>query len=739
MPATAASTLTPPPPAPRRRWWRWLAGTCAAGLLLGMITWQTVPLWVEPPALPTAQNRLVTDRNGQVLGLLPLADGYRHQGLTELPQELARCLMAAEDKRFYNHSGVDWGAVARAAWNRLRGTSRSGASTLTMQLAKLCNPPAQRNYSTKIKEALQARALEHRYNKQELLLAYLNTADFGNQCRGAEAAALFYFGKHAADLQTHEAALLAALVQAPGRLNPLRRPQAALKRRNSILQHMGADTTAPLGVAAHSIIAPRYVAAAPGQLTLDAALQRDIQAIAADEVNQLRRHNVSQAAVVVIDNRSGELLAAVPAAHPDSERGGQLNGFGTPRSAGSTLKPFVFLQAFGAGAWPGTIMADVPTLYHSTDGIRAPGNYNNLYLGPITIRQALACSQNIPAMEALNRFGSIKGLLQLLRSLGMNLQGDAAEYGLGLAIGNAHVNLLQLTHAYSTLARGGAKLPLRTHTQMATEATEQVLNPLHCYQIAHILSDPSARTATFHEASALSFPFRCAAKTGTSSDFRDNWCCGFTAEFTVGVWVGNFDNSPMQQVSGISGAGPIFHRVMQRLQEYHQAPLSFPEKPKELTVLQIDTRTGTIATPETPRRCLADELATPEQRAALPEAHLDDRGRAVLDARYAEWFNKTKHGRLFALDATAHSGRRPTILIPAHGTVVRLDPTLPHGGRYIELRSTLPAATTRWESTTLRIEQRAGKTYAVLTPGQHTLRASSDNGLQAASTFTVRE
>ena len=739
MPNSAVSTDTPPPPAPRRRWWRWLAGTCAAGVLLAFLAWQALPLWITPPALTTAQDRVVTDRNGVEMGLLPLEDGYRHQRLTELPHELVRCLLAAEDKRFYQHGGVDIIAAARAAWNRLRGTSRSGASTLTMQLAKLSNPPAQRNYSTKIKEALQARALEHRYSKQELLLAYLNTADFGNQCRGAEAAARFYFGKHAADLQTHEAALLAALVQAPSRLNPLRHPQAALKRRNSILQCVGADTSAPLGVAAHSIHAPRYVASSPGQLTLDAGLQRDIQAIAADEIRRLRKHNVSQAAVVVIDNRRGELLAAVPAACPDSERGGQLNGFGTPRSAGSTLKPFVFLQAFGAGAWPGTIMADVPTLYRSADGIRAPGNYNDLYLGPITIRQALACSQNIPAMEALNHYGSIQGLLNLLRSLGINLQGDANEYGLGLAIGNAHVTLLQLTHAYSTLARGGAKLPLRTHTQEMAEATEQVLHPLHCYQIAHILSDPSARTATFQEASALSFPFRCAAKTGTSSDFRDNWCCGFTAEYTVGVWVGNFDNSPMQHVSGISGAGPIFHRVMMRLQEYHQAPLSFPEKPKGLVVLQIDTRTGTIATQDTPRRCLAEELATPAQRAALPEAQLDEQGRAILDSRYAEWFNKTKHGRLYALDATAHSGRRPTILIPAHGTVVTLDPTLPNGGKYIELRSTMPAASTTWECNTLRIEQRNGKTYAVLTPGQHTLHASTQDGMKAASTFTVRE
>ena len=714
----------------------WAAGSF---IVLCVAAWYTIPFFVTPPQLPVAGDSLVLDRNGKFLGLIPGQDGYRHQPLQELPQELARCLVAAEDARFYSHGGVDLLAAGRAAWHRMRGTSLSGASTLTMQLVKLCNPPAERNYGTKLQEALQARALEYRYSKDELLLAYINTADFGNQCRGAEAAALFYFGKHAAELQTHEAALLAALVRAPSRLDPLRHPQAALVRRNMILTKLGEPTDAPLGVQAHRINAPTFLGTTPGTLTLDAALQNDIAAIALQELQQLYRHNVSQAAVVVIDNRTGELLVALPAADPTSQRGGHLNGTAIPRSAGSTLKPFVYLQAFGNGAWPATVMADVPTLYRSEDGIRAPGNYNDFYMGPISIRKALACSQNVPAMEALNHYGGITPLLNTLRALGMSLSGDKQEYGLGLAIGNAHVTLTSLAHAYSTLARNGTQLPLYTHLPHPADAPTALLNPQHCFQIAHILSDTAARTPAFGEGACLRFPFPCAAKTGTSSDYRDNWCCGFTAEYTVAVWVGNFDNSPMLNISGISGAGPIFHRVMMRLQEYNGAPLSFPTRPNGLQEVQVDTRTGTLATDATPHTARATELATAEQLAALPTPKLDPKGRVILDARYADWFAHHGNRRHFVVDTTADSGRRPTILIPAHGTTALLDPTLPHNGRYLELRATMPPATTTWQSPSLPIIERNGRTYAILTPGQHTIRASSPPDIVVESTFNVEQ
>lgn len=703
--------------------------------LLPLVGYYALPFCVEKPDITPPAESAVYDRRGELLGYVAGADGYRCQPLRELPQELAKALVAAEDKRFYRHGGVDFAAAARALWQQLQGHS-GGASTISMQVAKLYNPSAPRNMRTKIKEALQARRLEMCHSKEELLLAYLNRADFCNLCRGAETAARFYFGKSAAKLCPAEAATLAGMVKAPARLNPLQHPQAALARRNYVLAKLGEDTTAPLGVAAHTISAPAAAQGKAGQLTLDATLQRCVAAIARQEVEALRHCNVSQAAVLVADNRTGEVLAALPAACPESPRGGALNGLNTPRSAGSTLKPFVYLSAFGRGIWPGSILPDVPTLYRSADGVQAPGNYNSCYLGPLPLRRALACSQNIPAMEVLNRPGAVENLLELLRQLGFAMPGNAAEYGLGLAIGNGHATLTELVQAYSTLARNGSGLPLQYRLPLVQVAARRLLPAADAYRISHILADRSARAATFGPAPALSFPYPVAAKTGTSSNYRDNWCLGYTAEYTVGVWVGNFDNSSMQGVSGITGAAPIFHRIVEALHEH--SPAGFPERPAEVVEVCIDTRTGTPATAHTPPECCATELATQAELAAMPAGKYDAQGRALLDSRYSEWYARSGLNHLYALqESEPAAGRRPGILIPSPGTTVVADPTLPHKGRVLELRSTLPPATTSWHSDTLRILHRNGKWYAELRPGTHTLRATAPPDLEAVSTFRV--
>lgn len=708
----------------------------AAGVLFSIAAaaYYLLPFCVEAPELTPPADARVTDRHGALLGFVPGPDGYRCQPLEQLPPTLVRAVLAAEDKRFYQHGGVDVPALVRALRQNLSGEGKSGASTISMQLVKLYSPPARRTISTKLREMLQARRLEMSHTKDELLRAYLNRADFSNLCRGAETAAWFYFGKKAAELNEPEAALLAGLLKAPTQLNPLRYPEAALRRRNRILAAMGGDTSAPLGVAGRSINAPSAAGGRAGQLTLDGAFQSRCAAIAREEIERLRERNVSQAALVVVDNRSGEVLVSVPAAFPESSRGGALNGTVTPRSAGSTLKPFVYLMAFRHGAWPGTVLADIPTLYRSADGVQAPGNYNDQYRGPITIRQALACSQNIPALEALERFGSVEEQLELLRSVGFRVPGSAEEYGMGLAIGNAHITLTELVQAYSTLARCGTILPLQSRLPLQSTEPRELLPAADCYRLADILSDASARSAAFGPAPSLTFPFRAAAKTGTSSNFRDNWCVGFTAEYTVGVWVGNFDNSPMQEVSGVSGAGPIFHRVMLLLHEDRLA--SFPDCPPQLCRVDIDTRNGCRASAATPDFCRQSELATPEDIARLPRGTYDAEGRAVLSPRYAEWYATCSYKHLYVTDSSGPVERRPSILIPAHGSTLTLDPTLPGSGDLVELRSTLPAEAS-WHCDTLRIIHRHGKYYARLTPGVHTLRVTSPPNLRAQSTFRV--
>lgn len=719
--------------------------------MAGAVVYGVVPWCLHCPMPEVLPNKAVTDRNGVLLSLVAGADHYRQQPLptdAEVPPALVRALVAAEDRRFFYHGGVDPLALARAAWDKLTGGPRSGGSTITMQLAKMLCGNHERTARAKVQEILLARQLEMRLSKEEILRAYLDRADFGNLCRGAETAAAFYYGKTAAALDTREAAMLVGLVQAPSRLNPLRHPHAAFRRCNRVLLCMGETPYEGkgTGVRAHPLTLASSLRHEPGQLTLDAALQERCRRIAAEEVEKQLDHHMTQAAVVVLDNRSGDVLAAVGAALPHSEHGGQLDGTRMPRSAGSTLKPFVYLLSFEHGLWAGSVLADVPTLYRSPDGIQAPTDYNGHYRGPITVREALACSQNVPAMEALNDHGGVPAFLELMQRLGMHPTEDAGHYGLGLAIGNAHVTLTELVRAYACLARGGTLPEVYTRLPHGETEGEKIFTPEMCYVISDILSDRSARAAAFGSARNMRFPFRVACKTGTSSDFRDNWCIGYTADYTVGVWAGNFDNSSMQQVSGLSGAGPIFRRVMEILYEpdadgeprMGRRP-SFPERPAALQETEIDTRTGLLPTPKTPPECRRRELGLPAQ---LPTTvgRYDAQGRALLDARFADWLAESGKKHLFAVNETEDGGRYPTILIPAHGTTLVLDPTLPQGGSLAELRSTLPPAVAEWSCPTLRLSRRNGTWYAELRPGTHSLEVrDTKTGLRARATFTVEE
>ncbi len=731
------------------RWWRRALAAAATLGALALALWYGAPWLVALPELAPLPSTRICDREGVLLGLIPGEDYYRCEPLpagAPLPQHLAEALMAIEDHRFPHHGGVDLIACARALKDRLTGGPRSGASTLAMQLAKIGNGAGERSLSEKLREMLQARRMVMQWGRERLLREYLNRADFGNLCRGAESAALYYYGCPAAELAPEQAALLAALVQGPTRLNPLRHPQAALARRNLILRKLGRPELCalPLGVRGRELSAPAALGSRPGQLTIDAALQAACRRIAREEVERLRHQHVTQAAVVVVDNRCGDILVRIGAALPESPFGGRLDASAMPRSAGSTLKPFAYLMGFlregqPNALWAGSVLADVPTLYRSAGGTRAPENYLGRYLGPITVRQALACSQNVPAMEVLNHEGGVEDFLALLRQFGYAVPGEAEELGLGLAIGNAHVTLLEQVRAYSALARGGSLPTLRQRMEEPVTSCQLPLGEhaaQHLFCLADIMSDPVARTAGFGSAPRLRFPFRCALKTGTSSNYRDNWCIGFTARYTVGVWVGNTNNAVMHGVSGVSGAGPIFHRVFKLLAT--REPQGLPPRPEGLTEVEIDRRTGLLPREDTPPECRWSELVLAGQHPTR-QGHYDAQGRALLDARYADWLASSGQQHLYALDAATPSPRKPSILIPARGTELILDPTLPDHGRETELVSTLPAASARWHCRTLRIFQRGGRWWAELRPGQHRLLVEDpQSGQHAESTFTVR-
>ncbi len=471
----------------------YLAG---AALAAWVLVWFALPfalplpesLGGDVPASP-----VIVDRHGTPIHRLTLPDFSRGRpvALADIPREFIDCTLAAEDRRFYGHGGVDLLASGRAGFDWLRrGRAVSGASTVTQQLIKISCPPAPRNLSTKFREALLARRLEMTRSKDWILAAYLNRLDYGRLRRGPAEAARHFFQKPLGDLSLGECALLAGLPQAPSRLDPIRHPDRALARRSVVLDRLARNfpyenpridraraeplRLRPLGSAAvHAPWLPSSLsrlAMAKGadaegdpliRTTLDLPMQRDVESIVREELARLAGTNARHAAVVVLDNSTGDILALVNSGNWGDPLGGQLNGALLPRSPGSSLKPFTYLLAFErGGAFPGSIIPDVPTRFRTGGGLDAPENYDHTYHGPVTIRMALASSLNVAAMRQLNRLGGPEPLFKLLTRLDIDTLGpNPAPYGLGLTIGNAPVRLLDLTNAYATLARFGRHLP----------------------------------------------------------------------------------------------------------------------------------------------------------------------------------------------------------------------------------------------------------------------------------------
>jgi penicillin-binding protein 1C len=639
-----------------------------------------------------------------------------------------------------------------------------------------------------------------KWTKDQILTAYLNRLPYGNHRTGPAEAARFYFQKPLADLSLGENALLAGLPQAPSRLDPLKHPTRALNRRGIVLDRLAATYDASRISAARAEalnlrplpekpLAPWLPASFGGsiattRLSLDADLQQDIEAIVREELDKLSASNLKHAAVVVLDNDTREILALVSSGDWRDPNGGQINGALVPRSPGSALKPFTWLLAFEKGGLhPGSIVADIPTRFRTKEGLDAPENYDRTFRGPVTVREALACSLNVPAMRALNDLGGPRPLHQLLLELGLDTIGpDPAPYGLGLTLGNAPVRLLDLTNAYATLAEGGVHREVRLwiadenakgssapsstiHHLPSTisdlpssfaEASEDRSTICHlssAYLIAEILADPVARAPSFGRRGPLELPFRCAAKTGTSSDFRDNWCLGFTGKFTVGVWAGNFDNSPMKGLSGVAGAGPIFHRTMLRLHR-DQKP-RWPEQPAGLVEVALDPLTGkkdgrwqmadekakgTVASASTIHHPPSTICLLPADRLPLASSpsDRDAGGRVLLDSSYSEWF-ASEHNRRrsqFAIDRPAELPLR--ILAPRDGTTYILDPELPNGG-VLHLATNLPGQAT-WSSETLEITPGGVEALARLMPGSHVLTVTDKrNGSRRDVTIQVEQ
>ncbi len=555
----------------------------------------------------------ILDRHGVLLHHLPGPAGARAIASPEdlpPPRLLAAAIIAAEDRRFADHAGLDGLAILRALWGHATGSpGAGGASTLTQQLVKrVLMRNAPRTLATKLEEAAWALRLELALPKDAILRHYLDWAPFGNGLVGVEAAARGYFGRTAGALSPAEAALLAALPNAPTRLDPRRAPEAARARAHAILHRMHAagalDGTAlalalsePLQLqplsrplpAAHlvtSLIPELRVDPDPPatiRTTLDARLQRLAETVVANPQHPQPRGlpgtvgGDHQAAIVILDTASGEVRAWVGSrAWGDAAALGQTDAVVARRQPGSALKPFIHGMLLEQGATPDTLLDDSPGAFDTGRGVYRPQNYDRRHRGPVTLREALGSSLNLPAVRAVARLG-VGSVLTRLRALGLETLDAAPDhYGLGLALGNGEVRLIDLTQAYATLGRLGLHRPTRWRLDVPAEAPTRVMPAEVARTLLGILADDHARGLGFGHASALLMPFRVAAKTGTSSDHRDNLAFGVTPEYTVGVWVGHFDGRPVDTRSPHLAAAPILRAAFLALYPRAARPQDVP-------------------------------------------------------------------------------------------------------------------------------------------------------------------
>jgi penicillin-binding protein 1C len=664
-------------PSPTRRAaWRRVART-SARLLGGLLLLVGGPaiayvFWPLPDGLTVraagAGIRL-EDRHGLVLRTTRAEDGslQRWTPLDQIDPNIIAAFIAVEDHRFYRHHGVDLRAILRATRDNLRGVKVvSGASTITMQLARLYFG-TPRGWWGKAGQVLQAWRLEIHLDKQTILEQYLNRVPLGQGTVGVPAASLLYFNRSPSQVSLGQAALLAGLARAPSGSNPLVSLERARIRRNVGLVQLRAArylTVDELERAGEEplltprqgspFLAPHFTSRIleweeqrndpvgdTRRTSLDLPLQQAIEGEVRETVTLLGSSGARDAAAVVLDNATGEILAWVGSPDFWADTAGQVDMVISPRQPGSALKPFVYGLAFDRGYTPASVLPDIARTYATSVGSYRPRNYDRRFHGPVRAREALASSYNVPAVELTNRLSAASLLLTLHDAGFESLSHGSEYYGLGLALGNGDVTLLEMANAYRALANGGVWTPYTWrygdgtpgHATGSGVPGRRVISARSAALVLDILRDPVARIPGFGLETPFDFPFPVAAKTGTSRHFTDNWAVGTTGNFTVAVWVGDFSGRPMDRVSGITGAGPLLHRaIMLTAQRYAPGMLAGPAETGAVPVT-ICLLCGMRAGPFCPHQ--VEWFPTGEAHERECDWHRS--GGVVLPALYQEW------------------------------------------------------------------------------------------------------
>lgn len=815
-------------------------GMASAAVSVGAEPERTLPNFETVRGSFRSSETLLLDRHGEVLHRLR-TDFQVRQGawvaLGDTSPALRMALLLSEDRRFHEHSGVDWWAVSAAAWGNLWHERTRGASTLTMQLAGLLDPALQRPASTarglsqKWAQASAARELETRWRKDQILEAYLNLVPFRGEIVGIDALSHTLFGKSAHALNAPESALAAALIRAPNApasrvaeracrlLQQMQDPKAdclsvdvlagmTLHRRDwapsegvaphlaqRLIRQVNEDLNTALSdsVTGEDIVTGFHDGHPTVRSTLDGPLQRLAVDTLRTQLRELRGRHVEDGAVVVLDNASGDVLTWVGSSGSLS-RASQVDGVMARRQPGSALKPFLYAQALAEHRLTAaSLLDDSPAQLPTTSGLYMPQNYDHRYQGWVSVRTALGSSLNIPAVRTLVMV-SPDAFHRQLQRLGMHFPEGSGYYGYSLALGSAEVSLLQLANAYRALANGGQWCPVHLlpeahrrgapssltgpveHAdgwaavapkpasssfheasirkddesgQWAPENCHQALDAGAAFIIGDILSDRHARLPTFGLDSVLDTRFWSAVKTGTSKDMRDNWAVGYSQRYTVGVWVGNASGAPMHDVSGTSGAAPVWATLMRELHR-HEASRP-PSPPAGVVRQQVDFGGFSKTMPETAGPDEHGVQALPRGRSGTAD---EESAQAVkrpgIEAPRQEWFLAGTEQRHFSPPATVsasndtrtgkgdgvHAGRQDPdpsalparIVAPAPNTIIALDPDIPPANQQLRLEASAGVPTDlHWFIDEQPVGQGARVGWMPL-PGRHTITLRDARG-----------
>lgn len=585
----------------------------------------------------TGNSTVFYDREGKILYEVYKDKNRVPVSIKETSQYLKDATVSIEDKDFYQHKGISERGIMRAFINLvLKRSIQGGGSTITQQLIKNTLLDSRQTPSRKIKEIILAGEVERRYTKEQILEMYLNDAPYGGNFYGIGAGAKGYFGKDPKDLDIAESAFLAGLPQSPSYYSPFIGDKVAGKERaKDVLRRMREDKKIAIDqekqalkkIEAMKFTTPKMAINAPHfvfyvkdliekeygtkmldqglkvKTTLSLDIQNQVQDIVTEEIKKLADYNVGNGSVVVLDSKTGEVLAMVGSYDYYNEEYGAFNAATASRQPGSALKPIAYTLAFEKGYTPSTVLMDVKTVFPDQGGKEyIPVNYDGKFTGPVQLRFAVANSLNIPSVKLLAMIG-LRDFLKKADELGIHslspTDANMQRFGLSIALGGGEVRLLDLTSAYSAFARGGTAVESQPIDEVkdfngkiiykAVKPKEKrVFSQESSFLISHILSDNVARSAAFGLSSYLNISGKTVAvKTGTTDSKKDNWAVGYTNSITVGVWTGNNDGTPMNPkiASGATGASSIWHTIMTKLlKKYEDGIMEKPDKVKAVTI-----------------------------------------------------------------------------------------------------------------------------------------------------------